>query len=78
MLRKSKSWTKPFSERLAKRVDSIPTADLPLWADQTLTELGRALSQYEKHPEKYLLDELLMGAESFHAIVDTLYKRKML
>ena len=78
MFKRNKSWNKPFSERVAKRIDKIPSADIPMWADQTLTELGRALTQYEKHGEKHILEELLMGAESFHALVDALYKRKML
>jgi hypothetical protein len=77
-LNKNKNWDKPFSEKVANRIDKIPTADLPLWADQVLTELGRALSQYEKQKEKHILDELMMGAESFHAIVDALHRRSLL
>ena len=77
-LQRNKDWNKPFSEKVAKRIDKIPTADLPMWADQVLTELGRALSQYEKQKEAHLLEELVMGAESFHAIVDAIHRRSLL
>jgi hypothetical protein len=78
MFWKSKTWHKPFSEKVEKRIDKIPTADLTMWADQIITELGRALSQYEKQGSKDMLNELVMGAESLHAVVDALHTRRML
>lgn len=67
-----------FSDKLVNRIEKIPTADLPMWADQVLTELGRALSAYEKTGDENVLRELLLGAESLHAIVDALHTRKLL
>lgn len=73
--RQKKDFNKPFSEKVAKRVSKIPTADLEQWADQSLTELGRCLSKYGKSREKVYLEEALKGAEAVHAVIDELYNR---
>lgn len=72
---KKKVWNKPFSEKVAKRVSKIPTAELEMWADQALFELGRCLSQYSKNREKLYLNESRTGAEALHAVVEELYRR---
>lgn len=66
---------KPFSEKLAKRVAKIPTADLEMWADQSLYELGRCLSLYGKNRDKNILVEALSGAEALHAVINELHGR---
>lgn len=70
-----KSWDKPFSEKVAKRVTRIPTGELTMWADQSLYDMGRLISAYERSRDKAYLDELMMGAEAFHAVVHELNKR---
>jgi hypothetical protein len=67
--------TKPFSEKVSKRVSKIPTADLEMWADQALFELGRCLSLYSKGRDKTVLQEAVNGAEALHAVVDELHHR---
>lgn len=74
-LKKIENWNKPFSERVAKRVSRIPTGELILWADQSLSDLGRCLSNYEKGKDRIYLEEALLGAEAIHAVVDELYNR---
>lgn len=74
-LKKNKNWDKPFSEKVARRVSRIPTAELESWIDQTLTELARCLSSYQKSREEVWLDEALYGAEALHAVIDELHKR---
>ena len=71
----SKNWDKPFSEKIAKRVSKIPTGELTMWADQSLYDLGRLISAYERTREKAYLDELMLGAEAFHAVVHELNRR---
>ncbi len=71
----NKDWDKPFSEKVAKRVSKIPTGELTLWADQSLYDLGRLISAYERSRDKVYLDELMLGAEAFHAVVHELNKR---
>jgi hypothetical protein len=66
---------KPFSEKVAKRVAKIPTAELDLWTDQAIYELGRCLSNYQRNRDKAFLQEALNGAEALHAVVDELYNR---
>lgn len=71
----NKNWDKPFSEKIAKRVSKIPTGELTMWADQSLYDLGRLISIYERTREKAYLDELMLGAEAFHAVVNELNRR---
>jgi hypothetical protein len=72
---KKEPWTKPFSEKVAKRVSKIPTGELEMWSDQALYELGRCLSSYGKNRDKVYLDEALQGAEALHAVVNELHTR---
>jgi len=72
---KKKEWTKPFSEKVSKRVKKIPTADLSLWAEQAISELGRTLVAFEKTRSEDILNEALLGAEAVHAVIDELHSR---
>lgn len=67
---------KPFTPKIAKRVSMIPTSELEMWADQSLYELGRCLSSYQKSREEVYLTEARQGAEALHAVVEEIYKRK--
>lgn len=75
-LRKDPYQGKPFPVKIAKRVAVIPTADLEMWADQALYDLGRCLSMYQKNKENAYLDEARIGAEALHAVVEEIYKRR--
>lgn len=72
---KRKKWDKPFPEKIARRVARISTYDLTTWADQSLYELGRLLTIYERTQTKEALKELVLGAEAFHAVIEELNKR---
>jgi hypothetical protein len=72
---KKKSWDKPFSEKVARRVGKIATADLAQWSDQALFELGRTLSMYEKTREDIYLDDALLSAEALHAVINEYHRR---
>lgn len=67
---------KLFSDKVAKRVSKIPTADLEIWIDQALTEISRCMVTYSKAQNKVFLDEALNGAEALHAVVNELHKRQ--
>jgi hypothetical protein len=69
------NWNKPFSEKVAKRVSKIPTAELEMWLEQSIYEVGRCLSGYTKNREMVYLQEARTGAEALHAVVEELYKR---
>lgn len=73
---KRKPQERPFSNKVAKRVSKIPTADLEMWLDQALTEISRNLSRFAKSSEKVYLNEALDGAEVLHAVVYEIHKRK--
>jgi hypothetical protein len=70
-----KYWDKPFSDKIAKRVTKIPTGELEVWIDQSIYEMGRCLSGYQKTRENFYLNEARQGAEALHAVVEELYKR---
>lgn len=71
----NKNWDKPFSEKVARRVSKIPTGELTIWADQSLYEMGRLISNYERTRDVVFLKELASGAEALHAVVHELNKR---
>jgi hypothetical protein len=72
---KDKTWTKPFSEKVAKRVSRIPTGELEMWAEQSIYEIGRCLSGYQKSRDTFYLNEAQKGAEALHAVVEELHTR---
>lgn len=74
-LKSNKNWTKPFSEKVSKRVAKIPTGELEMWTDQAIYELGRCLTGYQKTRDMFYLNEARSGAEALHAVVEELYKR---
>lgn len=75
--RKKEIWIKPFSEKVSNRVSRIPTAELEMWIDQSIYEVGRCLSGYTKSRETFYLEEARTGAEALHAVVEELYKRSV-
>ena len=61
-----------------KRVKSLPTSDLLSWTDQIMYSVGRNLSAWQKSQHPATLEEARLGAESLHAILDTLAERTSL
>lgn len=75
LFKKTEPWNKPFSQKIAKRVEKIATADLPSWSEQTLSELNRCLRAYDSTKEPVYIEEALLGAEALHALIAELNKR---
>lgn len=73
--KKKTKWEKPFSEKVARRVSKISTSDLEMWTEQSIYELGRCLSGFQKTRDMFYLNEALSGAEALHAVVEELHKR---
>jgi hypothetical protein len=79
MFKKDKEpWTKPFSEKIYKRVQKLPSQELEIWADNCINELGKCISGYLKTRNAYYLEEALTGAEALHAVIETLKLRDTL
>jgi hypothetical protein len=74
--KKKPVWDKPFSPRIAKRVKMVETAQMTMWVDQAMLDLGRALNNFGKTGDIVYLDEALVGAEAIHAMVNELSMRK--
>lgn len=75
LFKKKEPWVKPFDEKIVKRVQKIPTGELVLWVDQSMYNLGKCLTQFEKTRDLNVLKEALTGAEAIHAVVDELHTR---
>jgi hypothetical protein len=75
IFKKKSTWDKPFSEKVAKRVSKIPTAELEMWIENSIYEVGRCMSGYSKSRELFYLEEARIGAEAINAVVEELYKR---
>lgn len=73
--RKREIWLKPFSQKVSNRVSKIPTTELEQWIDQSLYEIGRCMTAYNKQRDNLFLKEALLGAEALHAVVDELTRR---
>lgn len=78
MFKKKEPWDKPFSEKLAKRVSKIATADLLSWTEQALSETNRCISKYQANNDAVYLEEMLLGAEAIHCLVSEFHKRTVL
>jgi len=61
--------------RIEKRVAKLSTQELLTWSDQVLYSIGRNLSSWQKTDEAFHLEEARVGAESIHAILETLKER---
>lgn len=62
--------------RVEKRVESLPTAELLPWAEQSIYAIGRNLSVWQKTKDDYSLEEARLGAEALYVILETLGKRQ--
>ena len=49
--------------------------ELEQWIDQSLYEIGRCMSTYNKQRDSTFLKEALLGAEALHAVIDELARR---
>jgi hypothetical protein len=78
MFWRKKTIEKNFSEKVARRVSKIPTADLPGWIEQSLYETNRTLSTYQASGDSMHLNDLLLGAEAVNALISELYNRHVL
>jgi hypothetical protein len=61
--------------RIEKRVDSLPSAELFPWAEQSIYALGRNLSGWQKTGDAFYLEEARVASEVVNTIVTTLNKR---
>jgi hypothetical protein len=57
---------------LDKRLAVIPTPDLPLWADNVLSQTGKHLQQFLRDGDRDALEEAKLGAESLVSLIQEL------
>jgi hypothetical protein len=72
---RNKNWDKPFSEKVAKRIDKLTTSELKGWIEPSIYSVGQTFSSYQKTGSDQTLDNLLLGVEALHATVDEIRKR---
>lgn len=61
--------------RIEKRVESLPTAELIGWSENTLYSVSRNLSSWQSSKDKFYLEEAKLAVEALSAVVNTLYER---
>jgi len=61
--------------KIQKRVASISTPDLVMWAENALYVIGKEITHHQRDKSLESLHEARMGAEALLAITDELLKR---
>jgi hypothetical protein len=74
ILRKKRDGHQPQT-RIEKRVSTISTPDLISWMEQSMYTIGRHITIWQRQQSEADLDEIVMGAEVFHAIARELKRR---
>lgn len=73
--RQKKPWTKPFSQKIVKRIAISTTEELDGWVNMSIQDISRAMSAYHRTNAQTDLEDALLSAEVLHAIIDTLKTR---
>lgn len=60
---------------LARRLSVVPTPDLPLWVDNTISHLGKAVQAYLREGDGAQLEEAKIAANSLVSLLDELERR---
>jgi hypothetical protein len=63
--------------KIEKRVASIATPDLVMWAENALYVIGKEVTHWTRDKNDDSLEEAALGAEALTAIVKELQKRSM-
>ena len=74
ILTKIKAGNQPQT-KIQKRVASISTSDLTLWAENALFVIGKEITHHQRHHNIDALLEAELGAEALLAITQELIKR---
>ena len=73
--RQKPKWTKPFAQKIVKRISISSTEELDNWVDMSLQDIGRAMVTYHRTGAQTDLEDALLSAEVLHAILDALKTR---
>jgi hypothetical protein len=63
--------------KIEKRVATIATPDLVMWAENALFVIGKEVTHWQRDKSDYALEEAALGAEALTAIIKELKKRSM-
>lgn len=66
----------PAREKVARRLDRLPTVDVLDWADSVGSGLAKALDDYRKQDTPESLAEARQGAQSLLGVLDVLERRQ--
>ena len=61
--------------KMEKRVSTISSYDLVMWAENALYVIGKEVTHYQRDRNVDALDEAILGAEALVAITKELKKR---
>lgn len=67
---KSRATPVEIPDHVRRRVDNLPTGDLPEWADQAVYTAGRYVTSYGRTGNDADLQEALLGAQVLMAVIE--------
>ena len=73
--RQKPKWTKPFAQKIVKRISISSTEELDNWVDMSIQDISRAMVTYHRTGAQADLEDALLSAEVLHAIIDALKTR---
>lgn len=60
---------------LARRLEVLPTSELPMWLDNTISHTGKAVQAYLRDGDPAQLGEAKLAAESLVSLIRELERR---
>lgn len=62
-------------EKVAKRARLLPTHEIPVWIDSSVTATGTAMRDFQRTREDFHLDEAIANAETSLSLLRVLRER---
>lgn len=63
--------------RLSRRVAMVSTHELPLWLDNTISEIGKNVQSYLRDADPANLEEARIGAQTLVSLLDEVERRNV-
>jgi hypothetical protein len=74
MFRRKPTYKRELS-KIGARVARIPVSDLPMWAEQSLSDTGRSFTSWLRRGDPVNLEEAILGAEALAEILRSVRDR---
>lgn len=65
-----------LGETVSRRASRLPSEDLVLWAETTVTAIGRSFGDWQREGKQEGLDEARLGVAALAVVLDELEQRR--